>query len=416
MSRTSHRSALGLLLALGFALSCADPASAPIVAPTDAKATSPVVEALSSPAWHQQARSLVAANNLTSYAGGRIYAALGIAQYRAVVEADGNKGADGTLPAHGIGAGGRAGLESRRGAVAGASAEVLAYFFPTAAATFEQRVRTEGEAGPGNVHPQFTRGLEIGRRAGKALVERAKQDGFTSPWTGSVPVVEGLWFPASSAPPAGSMLVNVTPYVITSKSQFRSSLTPPPKFGSAELNAAVADVRHIADTRTPAQLASALYWAYGAGTPTPPGYWNEVAATYIDSYDVDERTATHVFALMQAAIVDAQIACWDAKLFFWTLRPSQVDPLISLAFALPNHPSFPSGHSCASAAGAMVLSHFFPGSTNEFTARVTAAGMSRVYAGVHYRFDVTAGNDLGYAVAGWAIGVDMNAGLLSRIP
>ena len=131
---------------------------------------------------------------------------------------------------------------------------------------------------------------------------------------------------------------------------------------------------------------------------------------------MDERTATHVFALMQAAIMDSQIACWDAKLFFWTLRPSQVDPLISLAFAVPNNPSYPSGHACAAGAGAMVLSHFFPGSTKEFTDRVTAAGMSRVYAGVHYRFDVSAGNDLGYAVAAWAIGVDKSAGLLSRIP
>ena len=416
MSRSTHRRALGLLLVAGLGLSCSDPAAAPVTGPRALRSASPPSAAPSSPEWQKQARTLVAANNLSSQAGGRVYAVLGIAQYRAVVEADGPFDVEGPVREHGRGTGGRRLLEARRGAVAGASAEVLAFFFPAAAATFEQRVRTEAGAGPGNVHPEFTRGLEIGRRAGEVLVERARNDGFTARWTGTVPVGPGLWVPASTGAPAGSMLVGVTPYVLTSSGQFRLSVQPPPALGSDEFRAALAEVRRLSDTRTPEQLASALSWSYGTGTYTPPGYWNDVAAAYIEASAVDERLATRVFALMHAAITDAQIACWDAKLYFWTPRPTQADPLIKLTLALPNHPSYPSGHSCLSAAGATVLSHFFPDRKAELADRVMAAGLSRVYAGVHYRFDTSAGNELGDVVAQWAIGVDRSAGLLSRIP
>ena len=102
-------------------------------------------------------------------------------------------------------------------------------------------------------------------------------------------------------------------------------------------------------------------------------------------------------------MMDAMIGCWDAKYFYWTLRPTQADPGITLTFGLPNHPSYPSGHSCISSAAATVLAEVFPDRATELNALVTEAGLSRMYAGIHYRFDITAGQDLGQAVAHWAI-------------
>jgi membrane-associated phospholipid phosphatase len=368
-------------------------------------------EALSSLGWQEQARALVGANSFTAYAAARVYAVLSIAQYLAVVAADGHTDFEVSLSEDGRGLRGRRLLEARRGAVAGASAQVLAYFFPAAAASLEARVLREAEMGPGGVQPQFRRGLAIGRIAGDALVERAKHDGFTTPWTGTVPVGEGLW--VANGTPAGAMLVGVTPYMLRSRDQFRPP--PPPAFGSVAFVAARDEVRHISDTRTPEQLASAVYWNFPAGTFTPPGYWNLAAATYVQTYSLDERAATHVLALMHATITDAQIACWDAKFTYWMLRPSQADPKITLTFALPNHPSYPSGHSCLSAAAATVLSHFFPERTTELTNVVTEMGLSRIYAGIHYRFDVTTGRDLGVEVGNWALRVDRRTGLLTAI-
>jgi hypothetical protein len=133
-----------LVLALGLA-ACADPSTAPRTAPgpepSAARSAKPVPNAPTSPAWHEEARALVAPARLDANAAARVYAALGVAQYQAVVTADGHFDVEGPLPEHGLGEGGRRLLESRRGAVAGASAAVLSYFFPGRGVELEARVR-----------------------------------------------------------------------------------------------------------------------------------------------------------------------------------------------------------------------------------------------------------------------------------
>jgi membrane-associated phospholipid phosphatase len=359
---------------------------------------SDLAAAPSSPGWQAQARALVAANNMSPLAATRVFAALSIAQYRAV-SAIPDPDRDHQLPANGVGAGGRSALEARRGAVAGASARVLSFLFPAAAGALELRAQAEGEAGPGNVHPQFERGLAIGRAAGDASVEHLKNDRFTVPWTGTVPVGPGMWI--ANGPPAGATFGGVTPYLMTSGAQFRPPA--PPAFGSTAFQADVAEIRALSDTRTPAQTAMAIYWNFATGTFTPPGYWNLTAANYVEAFGLNERAATRAFALTSAAMMDALIGCWDAKYYYWTLRPSQADGLITLTFGLPNHPSYPSGHSCVSAAAATVLKELFPERRAELDGWVEEAGLSRMYAGIHYRFDITAGANLGRAVAQWAI-------------
>jgi membrane-associated phospholipid phosphatase len=105
---------------------------------------------------------------------------------------------------------------------------------------------------------------------------------------------------------------------------------------------------------------------------------------------------------------DAQIGCWDAKQTYWLIRPWQADAGISVVAAVgkPNHPSYPSGHSCLSASGADVLSTFFPEQRDHLNAMVTEAGLSRMYGGIHYRFDIEAGQALGHSVARFTIAAD----------
>ena len=105
---------------------------------------------------------------------------------------------------------------------------------------------------------------------------------------------------------------------------------------------------------------------------------------------------------MHAAQFDAQLGCFETKYVYFTVRPYQVVP-ITTVLAPPAHPSYPSGHSCISSSAARVLAHFFPSHTAELDAQVTEAGVSRIYAGIHYRFDLTAGKTLGVATANWAI-------------
>ena len=360
--------------------------------------------------WQQRARDLVASNNVSPLAAGRVYAALSVAEYRAVMALD-DVDDDGTIPATGLGPGGRSALEAHRGAVAGASAQVLKFFFVSAASSFDQLVQSQANIGPGNVHPEFTRGLAIGRGIGDAVVQRAQNDHFTAPFMGTIPTGLGLWIP--NGPPAGATLSGMTRYFMTSAGQFRPP--PPPAFGSQDYLTALQEIRAISDTRTAEQRAIALQWNYGTGSFTAPGYWDLVTANYIQRYGLDERAAAHAFALTTTAMMDAFIGCWEAKYHYWFIRPPQADPLITVVFPLPNHPSYPSGHSCASAAAATVLSYLFPDRTAEVSGWVTQAGLSRMYAGIHYRFDIEAGQALGRNVGNLVVGIDQSGGLLAAL-
>jgi hypothetical protein len=129
---------------------------------------------LASTGWQAQARALVAANVQSPLVAGRVYAALGVAQYAAVDDVARLSTEDGSIPDDGFGKGGRARYEAERGAVAGASVRVLSFFYPAAATALEQRVQTEANAGAGDVHPAFTRGVAIGRAAGDWMVRRRR--------------------------------------------------------------------------------------------------------------------------------------------------------------------------------------------------------------------------------------------------
>jgi hypothetical protein len=227
------------------------------------------------------------------------------------------------------------------------------------------------------------------------------QDRFTDPWTGTIPVGPGLWT-TTVLPPAGVMMGGVVPWFLGSGAPFRPA--PPPALGSPAFEADLDEVLTITSNLTDEQRALALGWRWGGGTPTPPGYWNQLAASYVAAAGMDEAEATVVFAMMGAAVVDALITAFEAKYHYWTLRPQQADPAVAYAFPVPNYPAYPSGHGSVSASAARVLEHFFPDRRDELEALVDEAALSRLYAGIHYRFDMTAARTLGRAVAEYAIG------------
>ncbi len=357
----------------------------------------PFASSLASPVWQATAATRVSQANFSPLAATHAYGLVGVAQYLAVQRAE---GADG---------GGRDQLELDRGAVAGASAVVMTYLFPSQAQAFEDLVATQATGGPGGVapHPAFARGEAIGRAVGAEIVGRAQGDGFNAPFTGTIPTGPGLWI-SNTTPPtiAGGQLPTATPWFLTSQNQFRPG--PPPAFGSAAFLAGLAEIRQVSDTRTADQTRIAAFWALNAGTPTASGFWIQVATDGINQHGLSEREATHLYALLGATMYDAAIGCWDAKQTFWLIRPWQADPAITTTAAVgkPNHPSYPSGHSCVSSSGAAVLSEFFPEQQAQVDAMVTEAGLSRMYGGIHYRFDIEAGQTLGRNVAQFTIAAD----------
>jgi membrane-associated phospholipid phosphatase len=303
-------------------------------------------------------------------------------------------------------------LETDRGAVAGASVTVLSYLFskPAQVQELEALVTAQRNAGPGGPHPAFAAGEAIGRTVGAEIVARARTDGFTAP-NNAIPLVGNGYWISSTTPPtktAGGQLPWVTPWFLTSANQFRPG--PPPPFLSTRFRDALAEVRTMADTGNAAMRVIAGNWALNAGTFTAAGYWLDLASKEIIRRGLSERKATHIFALASATMFDAAIGCWDAKLTYWLIRPwnadTKIHPLASMGTPPPNHPSYPSGHSCVSSSGAAVLSAFFPDKSAELNALVIEAGMSRIYGGIHYRFDCETGQVLGRGVAAFAIASD----------
>ncbi len=218
---TSHRKRLMPLALATLGLACSPDNRA--MGPADlgfaaAGIGVPFTEGLASPGWQQTARNLVVQARLGPIPAAHAYPLLGVAQYLAVQRAEAV--AD---------VGGRALLETDRGAVAGASVVVLSYLFPSQAQALEDTVAAQAETGPGQPHPAFAAGEAIGRAVGAEIVARATTDGFTKPNTALPPVGPGFWT-SSAIPPQpvnGGQLPGVNRWFLTSASQFRPDRRSP---------------------------------------------------------------------------------------------------------------------------------------------------------------------------------------------
>ena len=177
----------------------------------------------------------------------------------------------------------------------------------------------------------------------------------------------------------------------------------PPAPGSVEFNEDAQELEDILDNLTNEQHKIANFWSDGLGTYTPPGHWNRFASEFIVQYKYNPLRAARVLAYMNMAIQDAGIACWDAKYHYHYPRPIQAIPGFKTILGTPNFPSYTSGHSMFSAAAANVLAHVFPAETSKVEAWALEASLSRMYGGIHYRFDIEAGKTSGEAVGQYAI-------------
>lgn len=403
-----------------------------------AHATRSFATGLATVEWNGEARALVVSHLRNPIVAGRGYALLAMAQYGAVVAADADENDSGMLPDNGdgFGPGGRARYEALRGAVAGASAQVLAYLHASAAdldaatvrRTLEAMVVADGNTGPGAVHPQFTRGLAIGRAWGDKLVAWGMTDGFSRSFSDvqtqfalTIPTDPDHWRAAPPPTlPAGYQFPWMRPYYLTSPSQFHAAT--PPVYKSAEFNAAIAETRGYSilpatDPERIRQVNAARTLDLGVGTVTGLGGWDLVAEQYIAESQMDERGAAHVLAVLNTGVVDAVIGCWESKYTYFYIRPVQADPTIQVVFPTPNHPSYPSGHSCVSGAAATVLADFFPQHSADVENMKIQNGLSRLYAGIHYHFDINAGQLLGSKAGAAALDYDRApGGILRRIP
>jgi PAP2 superfamily protein len=397
----STQTSYGLLAFAALAVACS-PDARPVgpqvpVASTATPAFSAVKfwEAGATVSWNQLATDLAAAAPAPGVNAARLYAYLSLAQLRA---AEAARAAPGPHPA--IAA-----------AIGGASVGVLSSFFPGNTAQLEAALDAQegSDPWPGAKHADFAAGEAIGRAVGARVLSFAQGDlsGLMDPLlppVGPPPVGPGHWI---YAPPPVIARGNLgaRPFFLTSLDQLRPP--PPPAFGSADFNAALAEVYQVSVNRTQAQIDIANFWHVNQSPRSAAAYMG-IARELIVSHHRTDTEAARIMFLMGAAQFDALIGCFDAKYHYWFIRPSQADTRIVTVFPMPQHPSYPSAHSCASGASSGVLIAAFPSERARLEAVARESSLSRLYAGIHYRFDMEAGLALGRRAADLALAADLD--------
>ena len=291
---------------------------------------------------------------------------------------------------------------SEHAAVAAASTEILKFFYPDESANLDAKANQDEQSRliAGVSYPSdLTAGETLGRAVAQKVLDRARADGASNAESGpSQPSGPSYWTGSNPLLPGWG---RVQPILLSSGAQLRPP--PPPAFGSPEFNAALAEVRQISDHRTTEQLKIAAFWADAAETFTPPGHWNLFAERLLLQHKTSEIRAARTFALLNAAQMDGGICCWDTKFTYWLFRPSQADPGITTPIGLPNFPSYTSGHSTFSGVSESVLGYLFPAEAATLHNLAEEAGISRIYGGIHYRFDSEVGLKDGRAIGALAI-------------
>ncbi|MGZ3743216.1 MAG: phosphatase PAP2 family protein [Pseudobdellovibrionaceae bacterium] len=220
---------------------------------------------------------------------------------------------------------------------------------------------------------------------------------------------------------------------------------PPPALTSSEYSDAVNEVEALGKTnstvRTTDQTLTALFWSLDTSADgSPITLYNEALQVISRQQKNSTLQNARLFALANLAMADAGIVCWLSKYDYILWRPVQAirmadedgnsmttpDPAwLPLGFVTspfiastmtPPFPSYVSGHSTFGAALFETLRQFYhkdsisfsltsrdtPGlvrSYPSFSAAEAENGRSRIFMGVHYRFDNLNGLALGESVA-----------------
>ncbi|QDO97003.1 phosphatase PAP2 family protein [Ferrovibrio terrae] len=276
-------------------------------------------------------------------------------------------------------------------AVATAAAGVLGYLFPARADVYAAKAEAaiQSRLSAGVEFPyEANAGRAIGRQVVALAIARGKSDRSDAKWDGAVPTMDGQW--KSAAPPIAPAAASWQPWLLAHPSELRPAA--PPAVGSDRFKTDMAELK--AFQRTPKSNHRATYWEVFGGARAH-SLWNEVTRTKLMEYNVAAEVAARVLAVMNIAFADAGVACWDAKYVYWYPRPGMVDPEFKSVFPSPNHPSYPSAHSCFSTSAATVLSRLFPADAERILAIGKEASEARIWAGIHYRFDLEAGQEIG---------------------
>jgi len=317
---------------------------------------------------------------------------------------------------------------SPEAAVAAAAHRILAHYLPAQAPTItDPAYATSLATIPAG--PEKTNGISVGESVAQLLIAQRSGDGFRAPvtYTPPNPPIPGVWLPTAPTPPIGTYLGLMRPFSLDSADQFRPG--GPPALSSKKWAEEYNEVKEIGSststTRTPEQTLAARFWA-----EPPVQQAHGALRKLVLDRQLDVRDAARFMAMVSVTYADALIACFDAKYHYRLWRPITAiraghtdgneatvgDPTWSTLLAgTPNHPEYPSAHSCVTPAGGLVVASFLGTPEIDFTVpSLTGLGdrhysrakdleyevsNARIWGGIHFRSAVEDGVEIGKKTA-----------------
>jgi len=277
-------------------------------------------------------------------------------------------------------------------------------------------------------------GDRLGKESANAWIGWRASDGHTT----SLPYIPktdpGAWRRTMPffRPPDLPAWCLVQPFTMVGSAQFRPP--GPPSLTSEkwanEFNTLKKFGGANSTSRTAEQGEIAKFWSDFSYTVTPPGHWNQIAQEISDSQKLPLVQKARLFAVLNVALADVGIACWEAKYHynFWrpvtAIRVAETDgnpatepekdwkPLLNT----PAFPEYISGHSAFSSAAATVLTEFLGSDNFEFSvpsdslpgvkrsfhslsACANEISQSRMYGGIHFPSALNDGMKMGQQIA-----------------
>lgn len=278
-----------------------------------------------------------------------------------------------------------------------------------------------------------TKGVELGRKAAAGIVALRANDGSGAaenyrPYTSA-----GVYVP--TIVPVESTAGRITPFVMTSPSQFRAA--PPPALTSETWTRDVNEIREMggrnSTKRSAEQTNIGRFWFF-----TGPRTFNPIVRQLAAAKGMDLIDTARLYALVSIASADAFIAIFDAKYAYNFWRPITAIRNADLSSnpatpreeawsplgMTPMHPEYPCAHCIAASAVATVLQNVVGNEVPEVTlTSPTAPGVTRkwtrlqdyadevsnarIWSGFHYRFSSEAGAGMGKKIGDMATTTQM---------
>jgi hypothetical protein len=327
-----------------------------------------------------------------------------------------------------------------RVAVAVAARNVLVKVNPARTADYDAALAATLALVPDS--PAKASAISLGEKIASAAIANRTGDGstLTVPYMPQPPGTPGAWQPTPGAflPGALPQWGDVKPWVMSSAASFLAP--PPPALSSLEYASAFNEVKEWGSAtsalRTADQTLSARLFATASASGLSP--WEELGIGLAQSKGLGTTDSARMLALLALSNADSLIASWDSKYHydFWrpvtAIRNADIDGNALTAqdagwsslINNPNYPSHASGYAALAGSATSVLSSFF-GDANafclenasgklcfdSFSQAAQIAADSRLYGGIHFRFETEAG-----LAQGRSIGRLVTSSALGAVP